>query len=86
MDIHVDIHGFLEIHAWICYGFSDEGHAVGLYIRPKLDSGELKKKALVEGFKTIKVYRFITYGMSIERIGQYRSEFIYDESKLYIFF
>jgi len=25
MDIHVDIRGFLEIHAWICYGFSDRG-------------------------------------------------------------
>jgi len=27
MDIHVDIRGFLEIHAWICYGFSDHGKA-----------------------------------------------------------
>jgi len=25
MDIHVDIREFLEIHAWICYGFSDQG-------------------------------------------------------------
>jgi len=25
MDIHVDIRGFLEIHAWICHGFSDQG-------------------------------------------------------------
>jgi len=25
MDIHVDICGFLEIHAWICCGFSDQG-------------------------------------------------------------
>jgi len=25
MDIHVDIRGFLEIHAWKCYGFSDQG-------------------------------------------------------------
>ena len=25
MDIHVDIRGFLEIHAWICYGFSVQG-------------------------------------------------------------
>ena len=25
MDIHVDIRGFLEIHGWICYGFSDQG-------------------------------------------------------------
>jgi len=25
MDIHVDIRGFLEIHAWVCYGFSDQG-------------------------------------------------------------
>ena len=25
MDIDVDIRGFLEIHAWICYGFSDQG-------------------------------------------------------------
>jgi len=24
MDIHVDVRGFLEIHAWICYGFSDQ--------------------------------------------------------------
>jgi len=27
MDIHVDIRGFVEIHAWICYGFSDQGIA-----------------------------------------------------------
>jgi len=26
MNIHVDICGFLEIHAWICYGFSDQGN------------------------------------------------------------
>jgi len=25
MDIQVDIRGFLEIHAWIFYGFSDQG-------------------------------------------------------------
>ena len=25
MDIHVDIRGFLEIHVWICYEFSDQG-------------------------------------------------------------
>ena len=25
MDIHVDIRGFLEICAWICYGFSGQG-------------------------------------------------------------
>jgi len=25
MDIHVDIRGFLEIHVWICYGFSEQG-------------------------------------------------------------
>jgi len=25
MDIHVDIRGFLEIYAWICYWFSDQG-------------------------------------------------------------
>ena len=25
MDIHVDIRRFLEIHAWICNGFSDQG-------------------------------------------------------------
>jgi len=25
MDIHVDIRGFLEIHAWIWYGFTDQG-------------------------------------------------------------
>ena len=23
----MDIHGFLEIHAWICYGFWDQGSA-----------------------------------------------------------
>ena len=28
MDIHVDIRGFLEIHAWICYGFSDQGNSL----------------------------------------------------------
>jgi len=26
MDIHVDIRRFLEIHAWICYVFSDQGN------------------------------------------------------------
>jgi len=31
MDIHIDIHGFLEIHVWICYGFSDQGHRVQMY-------------------------------------------------------
>ena len=25
MDIHVDLSGFLEIHAWICYEFSNHG-------------------------------------------------------------
>ena len=25
MNIHVDIRGFLELHEWICYGFSDQG-------------------------------------------------------------
>jgi len=25
MDIHFDIRGFLEIHVWICYGFSNQG-------------------------------------------------------------
>jgi len=31
MDIHFDIRGFLEIHVWICYGFSDQGgHVMGL--------------------------------------------------------
>jgi len=25
MDIHVDIRRFLEIHAWICYGFLNQG-------------------------------------------------------------
>ena len=25
MDIHVDIRGVLETHAWICHGFSDQG-------------------------------------------------------------
>jgi len=25
MNIHVDIRGFLKIHAWICYVFSDQG-------------------------------------------------------------
>ena len=25
MDIHSDIRGFLEIHVWISYGFSDQG-------------------------------------------------------------
>jgi len=25
MDIHVDIRGYFELHAWICYGFSDQG-------------------------------------------------------------
>jgi len=25
MDIHIDIRRFLEIHVWICYGFSNQG-------------------------------------------------------------
>ena len=25
MHIYVDIRGFLEIHVWICHGFSDQG-------------------------------------------------------------
>jgi len=25
VDIHVGIRGFLDIHVWICYGFSDQG-------------------------------------------------------------
>jgi len=25
MDIHIDVRGFFEIHAWLCYGFSDQG-------------------------------------------------------------
>jgi len=29
MDIHVDIRGFLEMYAWICYGFSDQGNPGG---------------------------------------------------------
>jgi len=32
MDIHVDIRRFLEIHAWICYGFSDQGHHEDAYL------------------------------------------------------
>ena len=31
MDIHVDIRGFLEIHAWICYGFSNQGYRAFKY-------------------------------------------------------
>jgi len=27
MDIHMDNRGFSEIHAWICYAFSDQGGA-----------------------------------------------------------
>ena len=33
MDVHVDIRGFLEIHAWICYGFSDQGSLLNSKIR-----------------------------------------------------
>ena len=29
MYIHVDIRRFLETHAWICYGFSDQGEIPG---------------------------------------------------------
>ena len=32
MDIHVDICGYLEIHAWIGYGFSDQG-LLWLYLK-----------------------------------------------------
>jgi len=31
MDIHVDICGFLEIHEWVCYGFSDHGGINSFY-------------------------------------------------------
>jgi len=37
MDFHVDIRGFLEIHAWICYGFSDQGY-VRLRYEPVYDT------------------------------------------------
>jgi len=30
MDIHVDIRRLLEIHAWICYGFSDQGEVIAV--------------------------------------------------------
>ena len=39
MDIHVDIRGFLEIHGWICYGFSDQGHKMNGDIRALLEGG-----------------------------------------------
>jgi len=29
MYIYVDIRGFLEIHAWICYGFPDQSFGLG---------------------------------------------------------
>ena len=29
MDIHVDIRGFLKIHVWICYRFSEQGSLFG---------------------------------------------------------
>jgi len=31
MDINVDIRRYLEIHAWICYGFSDQGQHIDTY-------------------------------------------------------
>jgi len=31
-NIHVDNRGFLEIHAWICYGFSDQGLQTMTYV------------------------------------------------------
>jgi len=37
MDVHVDIRGFLEIHAWICHGFSDQGcHRISLPKSPNV--------------------------------------------------
>ena len=51
MDIHVDIRGFLEIHAWIFYGFSDQGPADILDI---LISGvQISSKVLPLGFASL---------------------------------
>jgi len=33
MDIYVDIRGLLEIHVWICYGFSGQSKLVSLTSR-----------------------------------------------------
>jgi len=41
MDIHVDIRGFLGIHAWICYGFSDQGTVFSIRT-PMLKQGRLE--------------------------------------------
>ena len=42
MDIHVDIRGFLEIHARICYGFSDHKSALP-YVTLILDFTKRKR-------------------------------------------
>ena len=35
MDIYVDIRVFLEIHAWICYGFSSQGKSSAVVLSKK---------------------------------------------------
>ena len=35
MNIHVEIRRFLEIHAWICYGFSDQGNPNSFFFKKK---------------------------------------------------
>jgi len=40
MDIRVDIRGFLEIHACLCYGFSDQGVAYPCSKPDVVDEGE----------------------------------------------
>jgi len=56
MDIHVDIRGFLEIHARICYGFSDQGASVYInqetYIKNKIHSS--RQRSCYEAFSALK--------------------------------
>jgi len=49
MDIHVDIRGFLEIHAWICYGFSDQGRDLSTWLIRRSTSGPKLQRFLQVG-------------------------------------
>jgi len=52
IDIHVDIRGFLEIHAWIGYGFSEQGSLRPAWLRPQ-EQTEAKKSIRISVKKRV---------------------------------
>ena len=60
MDIYVGIHGFLEIHVWICYGFSDQGykniphHQATVEVTQHQVSRQIRRKNIARGHKRCK--------------------------------